>query len=173
MTDSTTTLNRAEGLQKFAKMVKGIRFAMLTTVDEDGHLDARPMATQDSDFEGKLYFFTAEHSHKVTALKDNNQVNVAYADPSDNRYLSARGTARLVDDAAKKKELWNPMLKAWFPRGLEDPELALLCVDVEDAHFWDTPSGKMVQLFGMVKAAVTGEGYKPSKGETGHIDLQH
>jgi hypothetical protein len=38
---------------------------------------------------------------------------------------------------------------------LDDPDLALLRVDVERAEYWDAPSGTMAEIAGFVKAAVT------------------
>jgi hypothetical protein len=75
-----------------------------------------------------------------------------------------------VRDRQKIHELWNPTLKAWFPNGVDDPEIALLCVEVEKAEYWDTPSSRMVQLIGFVKAVVTGESYEPGENEKVTMD---
>ena len=149
-------------VEKLAELIKGIGVAMFTTVETDGSLRSRPMVTQDSDFDGKLWFFTWLDTSKVQEIQRVHNVNVSYADPSDDRYISVSGRARLTQDPAKARELWNPTLKAWFPKGLEDPNLGLLCVDVDKAEYWDAGSGKLVQLVGFVKAIVTG---KPSRGE--------
>ena len=81
----------------------------------------------------------------------------AYAKPESDTYVSISGRAEVVRDPAKMEELWSPVLKAWFPDGLEDPHLCLLKVTAEQAEYWDSPSGKLVQLFGFVKAIATGE----------------
>jgi general stress protein 26 len=143
-------------LEQLREKIKGIRIAMLTTIDEDGSLHSRPMATQETEGDRDLWFFTAAGSPKVGEIERDQRVNLSYADPDDQRYVSVSGTARLVRDRAKAKELWNPLLKAWFPKGLDDPELALLRVQVEKAEFWDSPSSKMVQLAGFLKAVTTG-----------------
>ena len=78
------------------------------------------------------------------------------------------GRARVVDDAAKAKELWNPALKAWFTEGLDDPKLALIEVRIESAGYWDAPDNRFVRLAGILKAAVTGEEY--DSGEVGHVE---
>src|SRR5207253_1026725 len=127
-------------VQKLAKLIKGIKFAMLTTADTDGTLHSRPMATQETDFDGALWFFTYADSGKVHELQQDRAVNVSYADPSSNRYVSVSGTAQVVHDRAKAKELWSPAHKAWFPDGLEDPNLALLRIQVTKAEYWDGPS---------------------------------
>lgn len=151
-TDSNENINK-----KLHDLIKDIRFAMLTTVEEDGTLRSRPMATQEFEFDGDLWFFTAAHAPKVDEVQHNQHVNVSYAEPKDQKYVSVSGTAQLVRDRAKIEELWNPLFKAWFPQGLDDPELALLKVSVEKAEYWDSPSSKVVRLVGFAKALLTGK----------------
>ena len=158
-----------EVVEHFGDLIKGIKVAMMTTVEEDGSLRSRPMWTHDRDFDGELWFFTREHSPTVSEVEHDHHVSLAYSDPSRDRYVSVSGRCRLVLDKEKARELWNPTLKAWFPEGLDDPELALLCVRVERAEYWDTPNSRMVQLVGMVKAALTGTPYSP--GDNQKLDL--
>ncbi len=162
---------RDENIQKLAELIKDVRIAMLTTLDEDGTLRSRPMATQKTPFDGTLWFFTGASSPKVDEVEHSREVNLSYAAPDSNTYVSVSGTARLIRDQEKARELWNPILKAWFPKGLEDPELALLRVTVEKAEFWDSPSSTMVQIAGFVKAMATGHSYKPGPGEHEKITL--
>jgi general stress protein 26 len=161
----STTNGREESMKKLGELIRGIRVAMLTTIDEQGHLHSRPMATQDTDFDGTLWFFTRAHSPKVGEIDREHRVNVAYADAHTQHYVSVSGTARLVRDPARNKELWSPILKAWFPDGLDDPTLALLRVDVERAEYWDSPSSAVVKLVGFVKALATGTPYEPGEHE--------
>jgi general stress protein 26 len=148
-----------ENVAKLAKLIKGVRVAMLTTVEADGCLRSRPMHTQESDFDGTLWFFTWVDSAKVHEIEHDQHVNLSYADPSDQVYVSVSGRARLVRDRTKIKELWNPIHKAWFPQGVDDPNIGLLRVDVEKAEYWDSPSSKVVQLIGFTKAMLTGKAY--------------
>jgi len=142
-----------ESIRTLGEKIHGIRVAMMTTMDPDGVLRSRPMETPQTDFDGRLWFFTDSQSGKVASIKNDQHVNLAYAAPDDNRYVSVAGSARLVRDREKMRELWKPMFQTWFPRGLEDPELSLICVDVESAEYWDEPSSAFVSL-----AGVTGKG---------------
>lgn len=155
--------------QKLWELIKDVKIAMLTTEDADGVLRSRPMATQRVEFEGDLWFFTSASSKKVREAATHNEVNLSYADPGSNKYVSVSGSASLVRDPAKARELWNPIYKAWFPKGLEDPILALLKVEVNKAEYWDSPSSTMVQLAGFLKAVATGQTYQPGPGEHGII----
>ncbi|CAN5790934.1 pyridoxamine 5'-phosphate oxidase family protein [soil metagenome] len=151
--------------QKLWDKIKDVRIAMMTTVETDDTLRSRPMYLQQAEFDGNLWFFTRDDSGKVQEIMHNKQVNLGFSDPSDDLYVSVSGKAQITDDRAKEEDLWNPTLKAWFPDGLDDPHLTLIRVSADQAEYWDSPSSKMVQLYGFVKAAVTGERADPGENE--------
>lgn len=157
-------------MQKLDKMLKGIRIAMLTTVMQDGTLRSRPMATQDDDFDGQIWFFSDAESAKVYEVRGESHVNLAYCDPSNNRYVSVSGRASVVRDPSRARELWSPAAKAYFPNGPEDPNLVLLKVDVDQAEYWDGPSSTVGQVISFAKALITG--HRPDAGEHRKLDLQ-
>jgi general stress protein 26 len=162
---------REAGVQKLREMIKEIDFCMLTTVDENGDLHSRPMSlNSDVDQQGNLWFFTQKNSLKVSEINKTPKCNVSFAQPDDNRYVSITGTADLVTDKNKIEELWNPVLKAWFPNGTDDPEIALLKITVEKAEYWDSPSSTVAQVIGLVSAIVTGK--QADWGENKKLDLQ-
>jgi len=101
--------------QKLKELIQGIKFAMLTTAEADGTVRSRPMATQEVEFDGDLWFFTYADAPKVEEVQHNQHVNVSYAAPDRNCYVSVSGTAQLVRDRSKIAELWQPKYKAWFP----------------------------------------------------------
>jgi general stress protein 26 len=140
----TTHEKHEENVRKLREMIKGIEFAMLTTIDEDGSLRSRPMATQRSEFDGDLYFFTKVTQTKVEDVDRDRNVCVSYAAPENQRYVSMSGVARLLYDRTKMEELWFPDLETWFPEGLDDPGLALLWISVTRAEYWEGPFGTLV-----------------------------
>ena len=161
----SATPARQEELRKINELIKGIRFAMLTSVDPDGTLHSRPMTTQQAEFDGDLWFFTGQSTDLVAQVGRNPRVNVAYADADKNRYVSLAGTGRVVRDRQKMAELWNPAFKAWFPDGLDDPDLVLLRVTAIGPESWDAPNGKVVQALGFAKALLTGQRYEGGENE--------
>lgn len=145
-------------------MIQGIRIAMMTTVDEQGSLVSRPMAVQEVNELGIIWFFTKRSSPKVDQIDHNHsQVNLAFANVDDANYVSVSGTAKELDDRAKIDELWNAQAKAWFPEGKDDPELTLLRVRIDMAEYWNATDSKMVRLFQQATAAITGN--PPKMGE--------
>jgi general stress protein 26 len=161
-----------ESQRKLWSLVKDIRFAMFATRHGDGHLHSRPMTTQNSrlDEDANLWFFMSRASDSVADIAAEPSVNVSYADPGDDSYVSVSGTASVVEDMAKKQQLWSKFAEAWFPEGVSDPDLALVRVRITHANFWDVKASKLVQLYKMAKATVTG---KPPTdlGEHGEIRM--
>jgi general stress protein 26 len=150
--------------------IKGIQIAMMTTVDQDGSLKSRPMATQEMDNDGYLWFFTRASDAKVGDVQQDQQVNISYEKPGDNLFISVSGTAELVRDQKKINDLWKPLLKAWFPNGKDDPEIALLKVSVNNAEYWDSPSGIVGRLFAASKGLASGG--KDSGGEDVKLNIR-
>jgi general stress protein 26 len=165
MKNAASQNDHNEDVKKLGELIEDIQFAMFTTVDTDGTLHSRPMATQQVEFDGDLWFFTGLDAAKVQQVNRKHQVNVSFANPDDQRYVSISGWAELVRDHQKMEELWNPLYKAWFPDGLDDPNLALLKVHVMKAEYWDSPNSKVVQLVGFAKALVTGQPYQGGENE--------
>ncbi len=163
------TASKAEQIKFLKDKVEDVRIAMLVTVNANHEIHSRPMGTAELDEEGNIWFFTNEYSSKVDEVSHENKVVVTYSNPNNNTYLSIKGTASLVDDRGKMKKLWNPIIKAFFPDGVDDPKLTLLKVDTEEAEYWDSNSSKMVVGFQMLKAAITGERY--DQGDHGKIQL--
>jgi general stress protein 26 len=160
-------LSGETGKKKVAELVKDIRIAMMTTVANDGTMSSRPMAVQNTPFNGTLWFLTRDSSEKVDELQDDSHVTLAFADTSSSKYISLKGRASVSKDKAKIHELWNPLYKAWFPNGEDDPQIAVLRVEVTEGDFWEASSGKLVQLAKYAYAAATGG--KVELGKAGHV----
>jgi general stress protein 26 len=144
-------------MQKLADLIDEASIAMLTTAEPDGTLRSRPLATLQMDSEGKLWFFTAMSSGKVGEIDQHRKVNLSYANPEKQDYVSISGHARLFRDQQKMQELWTPWVEPWFPAGLNDPDLGLLEVTVDEAEYWDAPQSKTQRIFGLALALSTGK----------------
>ena len=108
------------------KLIKDIRFGMLTHRTSTGMLHAHPLTTQNRKFDehSELYFFISKSGELYERLLTDGEVNVSYANPDDDSYVSLSGQARFVEDRGQKEARWSPMAKAWFPGGVSDPDLA-------------------------------------------------
>lgn len=146
-----------DDLKKLHTLITGIRVAMLTTVGNNGKLSSRPMTTLQVDDTRDLWFFTRSDSEAAAEVAQTMHVNVAYADPGDNRYVSVSGIAQLVRDRAKIRELWNPMYTIFFPEGPDDPKLALMRVTAHDAEVWTGPTNWLGKALRFAAAKLKGD----------------
>lgn len=157
------------GLDKLKSFISNGDVAILCTI-EDLQIHSRPMTTADIDEEGNIWFFTNEYSPKVYEMENNlDHVTLCYTDHGSSTYVCVNGKASLVKDPAKMKELFNSMVKAFFPEGLDDPRLALIKVTPKHAEYWDSNSNSMIRFMGILGSALTGEKY--TRGQHGEIYL--
>ena len=153
--------------RKVAELLKGERFGFLTTTTPDGRLTSRPMTLQEVEFDGDLWFFAERDSSTVHHIAASPGVNVGVG--SGGSWVSLTGRAVVVEDVAKKRELWNSAVEAWFPQGPDDDGVVLIKVEADSAEYWDTPGGRLATAFSFVKAKVTGE--RIDAGESEKVDL--
>ena len=163
----TTNTRSDESLETVRSIMKDVRTCMFVTTAGDGSLHAAPMTTQEAEFDGDASFIASTRSETVRNLSSHPHVNVSYAGSS--AWLSLTGSATVVDDGQKKKELWNTFTEAWFPDGKDDPSVVVVKVSGESAQYWDSP-GRLAMTLDMVKARVTGT--PPKSGDTGTVDLE-
>ena len=165
------TPTREEKLAKLREIVKAVDICMLTTVDEGGDLHSRPMSNnREVEFDGDLWFFTYGSSHKADEVGRVPKVNASFADVKEQLYASVSGSAQIVRDRAKIEELWQPQLKAWFPEGVDTPDIALLKVTAERAEYWDGSQSVVAHAVGLVSSLVTGE--PADLGENEKLELR-
>ena len=161
---------RTDDLQKLREMIKEIDFCMLTTINENGDLHSRPMSSNgDIDPNGDIWFFTSASSNKVSEVATSPNVNLSFADPKNQQYISISGRAELVRDRKKIEDLWRPEFKMWFPEGKDDPDIALLRVRLEKAEYWDSPSSTIGYALSFVSSLVTGK--EADFGENKKLEL--
>ncbi|WP_445636339.1 Pyridoxamine 5'-phosphate oxidase family protein [Nostoc sp. DSM 114161] len=137
----TTSTDREQQIQKLDELIKNIDYGMFTTVDDDGSLHSYPMSRSgEINSDATLWFFTYSDSHKVTEVEHYPQVNVSFVSPEQQRFVSISGSSQVVKDRNKMRELWKPELQTWFPKGLDEPNIALLKVNITQVNYWDSIS---------------------------------
>lgn len=153
-----TDRNEDEMRMKVREMIGEIGTAIFTTIDQQGRLRGRPMRTQKPDADGRtLWFFTRADSPKIAELESDSRVLLGYSDTRNQDYVAIFGRGRVVQDAAKKREMWSEGLRTWLPEGPEGAEVALIAVEVEGAEYWDGISSSLRFAFGYAQAVVSGK----------------
>jgi len=166
---TTKELRGTDAIEKYKEIVSHNPICMFLTRPEKNPMPSRPMATQKVCDQGNFWFLSSRSSMKNEDIAKNPDVQLIFSNPSDSEFLSVSGKASVVNDEAKKKELWGPLTKAWFPDGVEDPDLTVIKVSPDEGHYWDTKNGKIISMLKIVAAAVTG--HPADAGVHGNVKL--
>ncbi|RYG23898.1 pyridoxamine 5'-phosphate oxidase [bacterium] len=145
-----------EDRAKLYDLMEKIEIAMMTTIEGNGSLHTRPMANQKPDDNGDLWFFTEADGSVAQNIASNPQVALGFSDPKSNGYVAISGTGSVVRDRAKIDEKWNKDVEAWFPKGKDDPNIALIKVDPDRGELWDYPAGLISSVAAFVKSKIGG-----------------
>ena len=165
---SVKNLQDGDAVKKLRSLAEGIHVCMFCTQsDKNLPFETRPMATQEVDDEGNIWFLSGEESHKNTEIWKSNKVQLIYSDPSGAHFLVVYGQASILRDRRLVDEMWNETVKAWFRRGKDAPDITLIKVRPEETYYWDMKYGAMVSLMRFAASAFTGR--KPDDGVEGEL----
>ena len=158
MMGAVENLTASDAVKKIREIAKDANICMFVTNLTKLPLAGRPMATQEVDDEGNIWFMSDKNSDKDHNIKRDDRVQLFYSHTGNYEYLSIFGKAELINDKSKIEELWTPMAKTWFKEGKDDPAIELIKVSPEDAYYWDTKNNKMISL---IKFAMSSVGIIP------------
>ena len=147
--------------RKLVELLQDMPIAMMTTFSGSGPRSV-PMARQDVEPSADMWFISARDTHHVADIQADPRVALTFS--SRSAWVALTGQARIVDDLAKLKELWNTFAEAWLPGGPESPDAVLIHVDVAKAEYWDSPGGKVASLISFAKTKITGATYDVEHG---------
>jgi general stress protein 26 len=152
--EAETASNPEQHIKKLGSLIKGIKFAMVSTVDAEENLHSCPLTTQQIDFDGDLWFIVGRNSEVFANLQADARVNVSYSSEKA-VYVSASGHSQVVEDREMLEKLWNPAYKIWFEKGIDDPNIALLKIAVDKAEYWEAPSFAVTRMLAFARALIT------------------
>ncbi len=154
-------MNQEGDPKKLVELMQDMPIAMLTTFGGSG-IRSVPMARQEVEPDAEMWFIAARDSRHVADIEVEPRVALTFS--SRDAWVALTGTAVVVDDTAKLKELWNTFAEAWLPGGPEDPNAVLIKVGVEEGEYWDTPGGRVASLLSFAKTRLTGDTYDTDHG---------
>ena len=156
--ESTTGIQRADAgaEREFWQRLADIKVAMLTTHDVDGTLTARPVQPVKVE-SGHVWLFTAMDGGISGDVRRDPEVHLSFINDDQDLFVSLSGEASVLHDPVRARDLWSPTAGAWFTGGPEDPNLALVRIDVHRGDYWDVKDSRLVRFFKMAKAIAENE----------------
>ncbi|MEP7164303.1 MAG: pyridoxamine 5'-phosphate oxidase family protein [Ferruginibacter sp.] len=127
-----------------------------TSINEGKPFQTRPMAVQDVDDQGNIWFLSAEDSHLNAEIRADNTIQLLFQGSAHAGFLELDGEATISRDKEKIKEFWEPLMKTWFTEGPGDPRITVIKVETTGGYYWDNKHGAAVALLKMAAGALTG-----------------
>ena len=155
--DPIENLATGPAVEKIRGLAEAARVCLFGTRPTEYPLHVRPMAVQEVDETGNLWFLSARSSEKNAHIEQDPRVQLLFANASKSEYLTIEGLATISDDRATREKHWTPLAKTWIHEGVDDPELTVIRVSVQDGYYWDTEHGKPIALAKIAVGAVTGK----------------
>ncbi len=149
--------------EKFWDLIEDHHACMLVSHGPGGALHARPMHAIAERDAREILFYTAAEAGKAHEIALSNEVCLTFMSHKRNEFIAVQGTAELTRDKALIEKHWNSMVKAWFPEGKDDPNVAMIRVHVRSGEYWDASSSDIANMLRMMTAAATGK--RPDMGE--------
>jgi general stress protein 26 len=166
-----TYLHDKQAIRKLQDLATEINICLFCSGPAGGDEEScRPMSTSGVDEEGAMWFMSARSSEKNREIALDPHVKLYYSHPGKSSFLIVTGTADIVYDREKIRELWNPLDRAWFSEGVDDPDISLIRVRPQHAHFWDAKGGRMVNFLRMVATVATGK--TQMEGQEGNLMIR-
>jgi general stress protein 26 len=159
--DPRRPLSNVRAIAKIRELATSARVCFFGT-QAGRTLAVRPMAVQDVDAQGNVWFLSGRSSAKNRQIARHPRVQLLFANVGDSEYLNLHGVASISADRDVVKEHWTPLAKTWFHHGVHDPEATAIKVRIDSGYYWDTRRGKTVSLLHMAVGALTGRTFDDS-----------
>jgi general stress protein 26 len=155
--DERERLTGDEALGKLRELLKNFPIAFMITMTGD-QIQARPIGVvgDHARFDGTLWFITDKRSRKVRAIESGAATSLVFQNDKDGAYLQLLGSASIVEDREKLKELYTTLQRTWFPKGVDDPDITLVRFDATEGNYWDSHNSLMRLAVAFAKSILIG-----------------
>lgn len=157
-------LRGEEAILKLKELAEKSRNCFFSTRVQRFPHTTRPMALQEVDDKGNLWFVSSTESNKNKEIAEDKRVELFFHNSSSYEFLAISGEASIHTDKATIEKYWTNFANAWFD-GKNDPTVSIIKVAPIDSDYWDTKDGKIVSFLKMSFMAITGQ-----KGDDGGVE---
>ena len=151
-------LTAVSAIKKIKEIIDSAKSCFFCTTKGGGLSNGvRPMSVQKVDDQGNCWFLSAKDSNKNIELAQDKLVNLYFQGSAHSDFLHLTGIAEITDDTKIIKELWEPVLRAWFTEGENDPRISAIKFTPQSGYYWDNKHGNIVAGAKILAGAVLGK----------------
>lgn len=165
---STEDLAGNSAIEKIKSIAENAGTCFFST-NVKAETNSRPMALQEVDENGNLWFLSDVTSDKNKDIEKDPEVELYFINNSKYEYVFIKGKASITQDKALIDKYWTNFANAWFD-GKNDPNVSLIKVAATDGYYYETKENKLVAMTKMLFAAATGAKMEDG-GVEGSLDV--
>ncbi|SPH23479.1 hypothetical protein DEA8626_02542 [Defluviimonas aquaemixtae] len=139
-----------------------VRAGMLGVEGSGQHM--QPMTHFTDPDRAELWFLTGIETDLVRAVGQGARAHFCFVGKDQDFYACLSGLLEQVEDREKLTEIWSPLASAWFPKGIDDPEVCLLRMTLHEAALWTVTGSALVFGFNVLRANLS-EDREPDLGD--------
>lgn len=133
----------------------------------EGH--TRPMTAMLDEDRRSMWFFTVKDNAMVHQLDQGHRAVATFTAKDHALFATLHGTLLVESNPAMIDRLWNSHIAAWYEGGRNDPNIALLRLDPEQAEIWENASS----LLAGIKMMFGADPKKDYRDKVARVDLRH
>ena len=128
--------------KKFWSELEDSPFVMLGFSDS-GDNQMRPMTAK---VDGRrIWFFGSKSDDLVGRVQAPKQAVAAFAAKGHDFFAAVQGRLVPDNDPATIDRLWSPAVAAWYDKGRDDPDIALVRFATDKADLWEASGGSLLK----------------------------
>jgi general stress protein 26 len=147
----------AQAVDRIKEVVDKNATCFFCTAPGPGASNTRPMSVRKVDDQGRLWFLSANDSHKNQQIARDPWVQLYFQGSEHSDFLTLSGSASITVDKTIIEELWSPLIKTWFTGGVDDPRITAVMFEPQDGYYWDNKHGNAIAGIKMLVGAAIGK----------------
>ncbi len=136
-------LKDKEAIEKLKTLAESAKVCMFCTQLDDQPVNTRPMLLQEVDNNGDMWFLSSDVSSKNVEVKIDDKVQLLFSSLKSNEYLTVYGDAYVYNDKKIIESKSSHSVKAWIPKGNDDPNISLIRIIPKKSYYWDKNFGSL------------------------------
>lgn len=156
-----------DALNQFWGEIGKVTAVMLGLQGRQQHL--QPMYPFPDSETGEIWFLSKKDAELVKDIGEGQRAIFAVVGSNHDYHASCLGALQQVIDPSKVDELWSANVAAWYEKGKEDPNIALLRFTPIDAEIWASSSNLITFGWEIFKSNLSEK--TPDVGVRNHLEF--
>lgn len=123
--------------QDIEKALQSIDCCMMTTIDDNGNINTRPMLqNKEALYDNNIYFFSMKDTRKIRDLEKNPTISLTYQDKENTLFIQVHGKGEIVEKSEEMEPYWDKKLNLWWSQQQHTPGICMIRIRISHIRYW-------------------------------------